>query len=101
MGDFRLQSDVSKGLGKALGILHNTGNGVLHDDVPEGVAALVIAESEGESEIFGYLCGVVNRLAEEMITMSRIGNQLFELLPAGVRAGVDRRNAASPRPLGK
>lgn len=89
----KLQGDVSPRLGKALDVLRDAGNGVLHDGVPEGVAAMVIAEAAQESEVFDYLCGVVNRLVDEAITAPRLDDDLFERLPEGVRAAVERRNA--------
>lgn len=89
----KLQGGVSPRLGKALDVLRHTGNGVLHDDVPDGVAAMVIAEAAQESEIFDYLCGVVNRLAEEAITAPRVDDELYDRLPQGVRAAAEQRNA--------
>lgn len=95
----KLQKEVPTRLGKALDVLRHAGNGVLHDGVPDGIAAIVIAESAGESDVFDYLCGVVNRLAEEAITAPRVDDDLFGKLPEGVRAGVEQRNARVSDPL--
>ena len=89
----KLQGDVSPRLGRALDVLRDAGNGVLHDGVPEGVAAMVIAEAAQESEVFDYLCGVVNRLAEEAITAPRVDDELYGKLPESVRKAAEQRNA--------
>ena len=89
----RLRERVSPGLAKALDILRDTGNGILHDEVPEGVAAVVVSESGDQSAAFDYLCGVVNRLTTELITTPLADDELFALLPDSVRAAIARRDS--------
>lgn len=89
-----IRDKVSPGLAQALDVLRDTGNGVLHDDVPSGVSAVVIEEgSVNQSAAFDYLCGVVNRLTEELITGPAQDERLFGLLPESVRSSIERRDS--------
>lgn len=89
----RLQAKVPAGLGQALDVLRTAGNGVLHEAIPSGVAALVIQEGSDQSSIFDYLCGVINRLVEESITGPARDNELFEQLPQQLKDQIARRDA--------
>jgi hypothetical protein len=93
-----LLPNVSAGLGMALDVLRDTGNGVLHDEVPDGVAALVVDESaSSSSQVFDYLCDVVNRLTDELITRPKQDAEMFAKIPDGARAAIERRNATGRR----
>lgn len=79
----RVRGRVSTPLAQLLDVVRVTGNCAVHvDDQPGDLVVMALDDAEGPE----LLLGAVNGLVDELITRPKITDELWEKLPAGVKA---------------
>lgn len=79
---------ISTSLGRMLDVVRVVGNGAVHvKDEPNDLVVLVLDDEQGP-EFVNLLLQVTNDLVDELITKSRIVEELWEKIPEVIRARI-------------
>lgn len=85
----KLSDKISTSLWQALTVLRETGNKALHGDKDSGVVAILLDESD--AELTPFLLSAVNQIVDEMVARPKLAEDLYGLLPDGVREAAERK----------
>lgn len=90
----RLHRQVSTPLGKLLDVVRVVGNGALHvDDKPDELVVIAMDDTTGPP-LIELMLQAANDLVDELITHPKTVQDLWDKLPTGVKATLDRADAS-------
>lgn len=84
-----LSGRVNVNTWKALTVLRDTGNSALHSSDKEGVVGLIL--SGEDVGLVPFLLSMTNRLVEELVGVPAKIDEVYDLLPPGVRAAAEEK----------
>lgn len=87
-----LSAKVSEPLWKALTALRDAGNKALHESQANGLVAILLDGSD--SELARFLLSAINQIVDELIARPQRANEVYDLLPQGVREAAENKRAS-------
>lgn len=96
----RLSARVSTPLGELLDVIRHVGNAALHGIEEDDLVYMYLSNSEGADDIAELLFGAINDLVDELVERPATTSALWEKLPSGVRATIERKRREQAAPPG-